>query len=428
MNCVDTSALADDPDLVGGLAIADQLADAAIWHGDRCVFHGAVAASELGQPPLYETTGADAYGGTSGIARFLYLAAGVSGDPRHLATAQAALRHALSTVQGYSLFSGSAGVGVIAIESSDPEFREAGLALVDIAVQQAKAEKLSAPADLLSGLAGVIYGLDMVLEHDPSGRWQSDMVALGETLIAMARQTATGWSWPVYPGSDVHLCGLAHGASGVALAMDCLARRDPSDRRWIETARQARCFERTHYSAEAGSWADLRRDVQEAANGEEVHPHMWCHGSLGVAAERLTAANDKLAEADRIAALHAVQRTIEQVLSGPLGPAAGDELNGSLCHGVSSGIDVLLDAALLTACPTSWHDLARQATAAMREDAKRPEGWRCGVPGGYLTPSLMLGLAGIGWTQLRCAAPQKIPSGWRIGARLKPAQELVASD
>ncbi|MER2507379.1 MAG: hypothetical protein ABTQ27_01330, partial [Amaricoccus sp.] len=41
-----------------------------------------------------------------------------------------------------------------------------------------------------------------------------------------------------------------------------------------------------------------------------------------------------------------------------------------------------------------------------------PGGWRCGVPGGEATPGLMLGLAGIGWAQLRAAHPEAVPSAW----------------
>jgi hypothetical protein len=37
---------------------------------------------------------------------------------------------------------------------------------------------------------------------------------------------------------------------------------------------------------------------------------------------------------------------------------------------------------------------------------------RSGMPGGWGTPGLMLGSAGIAWGHLRAARPDMVPAGW----------------
>ena len=50
----------------------------------------------------------------------------------------------------------------------------------------------------------------------------------------------------------------------------------------------------------------------------------------------------------------------------------------------------------------------RRGTAILR--SIETNGWICGVPCGTATPSLMVGLAGIGYGLLRIAAPDQVPS------------------
>jgi len=402
-----------DADRAAGLAIARDLAEAAIWHGALCTFQGAVPPAELGAPPVFATAGADAYEGTAGIARFLALAARFDDDPRLTETARGALRHAFATVEGHSLFSGAAGVAVIALETGWHEIRAEARDMLEAAASAALGHP-DPPADLLAGHAGVILGLAAVAHSDPDGPWAGLAAALGQQLVAMARTGEEGLSWPVMPGASDHLCGLAHGASGIACAMEALARIAPDNGPWPETARRARNYERAFYAPEHGSWADLRSDTL-GDNGAPGYPHMWCHGSVGIAAERLSAApDDLLARADRAAALEGVLSSTRDALAGPRGPGGSDAINGSQCHGLS-GVSDLLVSAWRVSGRALWLDVARACTAAIRDDAARPEGWRSGVPGGHRAPGLMLGMAGIGWAQLRAAHPERVPSAWRLG-------------
>lgn len=430
--------LAVDDVLRCGLAIADQLVERAIWAGDEaCTFAGATAPSAIGEPVPYITVGPDVYEGTAGVARFLFLAARCSGDSSHERTAAGALRHAIFLAEGMSLFSGKLGVGLTALECGGPAFFEAGVRLVNEAIDIADSHGDELAADLLGGLAGMVVGLDYALDAVDCLRWSQAMIDFGHRLVKSATVAEMGLSWPVYPGSTDHLCGLAHGASSVALAMQALDRRRADAGPWLATAQQAREFERMHYWPQYGSWADLRSDVDAAtAPGVEaqfgpddgvVCPHMWCHGSIGIAAERLTAdPSDAFAAADRVAGLEGLRMSTEAAIASPRGVDGTHLINGSQCHGLGGAIDVLLDAALIADDPAPWFELACRAAEVIRDDAAQAGAWRCGVPNGGEAPGLMLGLAGIGWAMLRLANPAHVPSAWRIGQALRPRAHSIS--
>ena len=404
-----------DEDRAGGLAVARALAAAAVWADGVCAFHGAAAPAELGLPVVFRSFGGDLYEGSAGIARFLALAARLSGDSELVRVARGAAAHALARAEGWSLYSGQLGSGLAVLEVA--EWLE-GPELVLPAVQQIEraseaaaraAAAGEAPADLLGGLAGAVLGLVAARPYDLDGGWLRRAEALGAALVAAGRPVGAGLAWPLQPGAAICLCGLGHGASGVALALEAL--EEAAGGGWRATARRARDFERGWYAPERGSWADLRADPPSL-------PHMWCHGSVGVAAERLrTDAADLLARGDLVGALAGVRAAAEDLIAGPRGPGAGDALNGSQCHGLGGMSDLFVDAWRRDR-GGGWLELARACTATMRDDARRPEGLRCGIPGGEATPGLMLGLAGIGWAQLRAAHPETVPSAWYPGGGL----------
>jgi lantibiotic modifying enzyme len=401
-----------------GLAIARDLAANAIWSDGMCTFHGATAPESRSHPPRYRSMGADLYEGSAGIARFLGVAATMSGVDGLRGTAIGAARHALAHAEGWSLFTGGTGAALVALELAErldePSLRAPGTDLLDRSADAACAA--AAPYDFLVGTAGVVLGL----------LGTAKLPGAGERALRLGRALWTAGvddgpdgpdgrplSWPLERGSPLRLCGLAHGASGVALAFDALGRCGPDGEFWSAAARRARTYERAHYSAEAGSWADLRPPEPGSGPAPLSYPHMWCHGSVGIAAERLAAADhDPLAAADAAGGLAGARAHAELLLSGPVGPGAGDEVNASLCHGLAGLVDLFLDAWDTTGDP-GWVGIADGIGDLMLNDARRCGGWRSGLPGGWPAPGLMLGRAGTGWALLRLAAPTVVPSGWR---------------
>src|SRR5262249_50307580 len=134
-----------------------------------------------------------------------------------------AFRHALGLTAGLApadrdgLQAGVAGVALAATRAagwlSAPELAERGRA---VATDAALPDGPRRCPDLLMGSAGAIIGL-LALD-DP--RLADRAVAAGEELLERATVTGHGWSWAL-PGQrhPHHLCGLAHGAAGIALAL-----------------------------------------------------------------------------------------------------------------------------------------------------------------------------------------------------------------
>lgn len=411
------------PDFEAGVAIARRIAGDAIWYGPLCTFLGAAAPPRLGEPPIHISLDGDLYDGSAGIARFLALAAALTGEVPLREAALGAARHALARAEGWSLFSGRLGAGLAVLETAErldaTELVSPAVEAIEMAGEQALREAGEAgPYDLMSGLAGVIQGLLAALPYDVDGGWLGRAFELGRALLAGAADDGTGWSWPLDPRDPQRLCGLAHGASGIAFALEALAQVAPDETGWREAASRARAFERAWYAPEHGSWADLRAEGLSESGAPPAYPHMWCHGSIGIAAERLrlAAGDDLLARADAVAGLAGAAREARRILTGAAGPGGGDHVNGSQCHGLSGMVDLFIDAWEIDADP-AWMALARAATSFIRNDAQRPNGWRCGIPGGHWTPGLMLGGAGIGWAHLRAWNPALVGSCWRLRLR-----------
>lgn len=404
------------------MEIAQALSTEAVWSGPLCTFVGAVAPDAPGQPVAFSSLGGDLYEGTAGVARFLGLCARLSGDERLRRTALGAVAHALERSDGVSLFSGRMGAGLVAMELGlwlhQPDLVAQGASCVEACSDQA----LRKPEmyDFLVGTAGVLAGLLWAYEQAGTVQWLARARQLGEILLdravedGVADTDGTPLSWPLSISDQQRLCGLAHGASGCALAFDALAKADPSDRRWAAVARRARRHERAHLSPQHGSWADLRTLNTTGVSPHGSYPHMWCHGSVGIGAERLHLLDsDLLARGDALTALSGAKRYAEMLLAGPCGAGAGDAVNASVCHGLSGMVDLFVDAWQSTQ-DARWLSLASRLGEFMCNDARRQRGWRSGIPGGFNTPGLMLGRSGAGWALLRLAEPEQVPSAWRL--------------
>lgn len=407
LNGVDQAALEH------GLALAQEIAAAAIWDGDMCAFQGATPSPVLGQPAHWRVFGGDYYEGSAGIARALGYAAALGAGEDVARAAHGAIAHALAQADGWSLHSGRLGAGLVAIELATllqtPDLAQTGYELCIVAAEQALTDPGPVALDFLAGLAGVLHAASALVRVRP-GDWRYRAYALAYRLAEAGVAQPLGRSWALHEADPQHLCGLAHGASGVALAFEDFAEISDDPAPWQAEAAAARLFERSHFDPAACSWADLRVDARQP-DASPTYPHMWCHGSIGIGHERLQAyrrhRDSPLIAADLAAALTAARREAARIAGGPAGPGAGFGANACQCHGLSGLIDLLVE----TGDPQDLA-LARHVAAFVRLDALRPEGHRCGNPSGEPAPGLMLGLAGIVWGQLRAAGPNVSPCAW----------------
>jgi lantibiotic modifying enzyme len=132
---------------------------------------------------------------------------------------------------------------------------------------------------------------------------------------------------------------------------------------------------------------------------------LWCHGAPGIALSRLRAAEllgDDALRSEALVALATTRETIVEAVETGIG-------NFSLCHGIAGNADVLLEGSRSGLGETDDLDLLAAVAELGAERYARPAAaWPCGTHAAE-TPSLMLGLAGIGHFYLRLADPT-VPS------------------
>jgi lantibiotic biosynthesis protein len=405
--------------------IAQQLAGTAISHEGRSTWMGSRQHVDEESETLvisYESLGADFYAGTAGVGLFLAEAGQRLDDAGIRRSAREALSFAfdhyaeLTGPGRFGLYTGALGVAYAGARSAhalgDPALASRSSALLDALLADLESECL---VDVLSGAAAAIPAL--LVMADGFGR--DDLVAaaasLGDRVIRSATRGDAGWSWGESATgieSARDLTGFSHGAAGVGYGMVELYRRT-GEERFLECARAAFAYENHWFLPDVENWPDFR----EEDGAEEPAPCVttWCHGAPGIALSRLVAVQ-AIGGDDAMRDLRAATRTTKRALQAPHAPDA----DFSLCHGRAG-----LAECLLLIADAAGDDEARDiATATAHQGldffGDTPPDWPCGVRRGS-NPSLMLGLAGIGYFYLRLADPS-LPSALLVRPDVAPAR------
>jgi lantibiotic modifying enzyme len=262
------------------------------------------------------------------------------------------------------------------------------------------------------GSAGTILGLLALESAFPDLPLRAAAVRFADHVVREARPVGPTLAWPAaVPGMEhAPLCGLGHGAAGVALALAEVFHRtkDEAHRRG---ALGGFAYERMYFDASAGNWPDLRSSsmFMPAGSASPAGPLAasrsavaWCHGAGGGALARFRAALLLGAPHLLIEARQAADAALRA-----LGSAPGTD--ATYCHGRAGLAEVQLAAAAVLSEP--WRReaaiaLARQ-TLAVHAQTDLP--WPCGIANGATVPGLMLGLAGVGMHLLRLHDPAAAP-------------------
>jgi lantibiotic modifying enzyme len=353
----------------------------------------------------------DLYGGTSGIALFLAEADRFCPDPLLRDTARGAIEHALTVADGLlGFYTGATGVGFAAVRIGelfdDDTLTTRGLSLLENATVVTD----DAPIDVMSGAAGIVGPL-LVLHHRHKKQWMLDhAVAAGELLLLRARRSERGISWSVLSEqwATADLTGYAHGAAGMGLALLEIAAATGEDR-FLPTAEGALEYERSWYSPQHQNWPDLRRSGAGPAAPAMGYSLGWCHGAPGIGLARL-----------RTYVLLARQDVYEEAtaaLRGTYAPlsALAPTAMFALCHGAAGNAEPFIEATDVLGDPgyvAIAEAIGRQGIERYHEP-RRP--WPSGLTSGGETPTLMLGLAGIGYFYLRLHDRASVPSLLTIG-------------
>ncbi|MGF1576511.1 MAG: lanthionine synthetase LanC family protein [Cyanophyceae cyanobacterium] len=403
------------------VGIGRRLCKSAIWHGDRCTWMGAEPEQNWGSPlsgPAWITLGPDLYAGTSGVALFLAELYAISKVATFRQTALGAMRQALTKVElcpppfRLGFYSGWIGIAFAAARLSvllnEPDLAESARQLVDRTIAEAA---LGEQFDLISGVAGALSGIlaiqSILKAEGKQSHWHDFALRLGNRLVQTAQPEKVGCSWKSGKSHPKGLTGFSHGTAGVAYALLELFQvtRDPL---YQQTAEQALDYERYCFDATVANWPDLREDPTQGTRRKKSRSFMttWCHGAAGIALSRLRAyelfAEDSY-RSEAITAVNTTSEVIEQWLDS-------GSANYSLCHGLAGNAESLLYSSQVLGHDQDHatqlvHRLAMSGIERYGSDYER---WPGGVKGGE-SPSLMLGLAGIGHFYLRLYAPT-IPS------------------
>jgi len=214
-----------------------------------------------------------------------------------------------------------------------------------------------------------------------------------DRLLARAVVMGEGVGWPSEETGGRALGGFSHGAAGMAWALLRLFEVSP-DPRYQQTAFAAIRYERTLFVPDEGNYYDLR---PESLAGKDAQFSMaWCHGAPGVGLARA-------------AQLHLLDdRAREEVRVTAEATASALGRGHSLCHGDLGNLELVHRAAIVLEDP-SLKERADRCVSAVVDHATR-ERWLCGVPLSVETPSLMVGLAGMGYQLLHFAHPERVPS------------------
>jgi hypothetical protein len=375
-------------DTLAGTAFVDH--DHAGWLSWELTEDGRPTTMRGGNPALYD--------GDSGNA-YACAVLGVALDRSDLVDlAVRAARHALnrSTRFGSALLSGRPGVE-LAVRRIEV-LTGAQVADVDVSGWEQGGR---GGVDLTDGLAGTLYAGSVGGAPLPAQR------ELVEALGATAVPAPVGSCWPDPSAADQRpLCGLAHGASGVALALAEAAAQQTAltaDARSLVGA--ALSWERAWFDPIRGGWPDLR--------GESIsYPAWWCHGAAGIGLVRLRllalqragldlglSEPSLLAEAG--AAIRAGSAELARAVAG-----GGHPAGLTLCHGAGGVLELLTLAAEVLGVEEHLRlgqQFAAQLLASLDRDPLR---WTTGLPvlGGG---GLFLGLGGAAVVLARLAFPKR---------------------
>ncbi len=374
-----------------------------------------VSAGDSSITPTAAALGPTVYSGTAGIALFLSQLKATTGDGEFRRTAAGAIAHSIrqfarttlkAPISPLSFFSGDLGAAYAAWRTAAqlerPEFLLRSRSMIDRVIESASGPHM---LDVIGGNAGAISVL-LAMGRDPGlERCRALAIALGEELCGVDPSSSgvSGRGWDHPPGLELDEftpSGLSHGASGLALALlELYAATGRIEFR--DAARRSFAYEDTLFEPAKGNWADLRRP-----SGINNFDRFWCNGAPGIALARLRAATlDPERKEGNITKARVAIATTLQAIDETLSTPRADT---SLCHGLSGlGGIILIAGELLDEPPLRARSLALAQTLIDRYSSSGD--WPSGVPSGGPNPSLMLGLAGIGYWLLRLHDPKSVP-------------------
>jgi hypothetical protein len=396
--------------LTAATEIGRTLAQQAIWHDNQCNWIGAELVPDQARTSyhfdtVHKTLGPEVYAGTSGIALFMAELAALADDAEIRRAALGAIRHALVSVRGvpsvkrFGFYSGLIGIACTAVRIGNRLGEEGLLAsAAHLLALLRHTNRTGREFDLIAGKAGAIVGL-LRLRYDLKDPTLVNLACqLGDGLLRTAEYSSVGCSWRSHTFRYQHnLTGFSHGTAGVAYALLELYH-ETKQGKYLNAAEDALRYERNFFNRDIGNWPDFREEsLRSRRKSPPSYKTFWCHGAPGIALSRLRAYQITGDEVFKVEAEIALNTTRAAVVAS----IQSRQVTYALCHGLLGNADVLISGCqVLGTARTDDMHLARQAAGLITQLR--------GL-GDVESPSLMLGLAGVGYFYLRlCNA--EIPS------------------
>jgi len=289
---------------------------------------------------------AELYSGVAGIVLFFVELFKQAGDEKYLRAARQGRQWLMTYCEGrrsheLGFFWGRSGVVYACCSSPSRFFGESGGVpvtggspeLVDRICGRLDAFPGPIPNrnDLISGAAGSLLGLLLMLEATQDRRLLQQMQTLVLFLIAQARFGPQGLYWDRSVHNIHGLCGLAHGASGIgAVFLELGSYLGNKAFFWL--AEQAFSYEAGYFDEKTGNWPDFRKGFFTEESMQEAQQRLrrgdldwfrtagsmnaWCNGAAGIGLTRLRAFELLGTPRYRDEARAAIEKTVETELLG----------------------------------------------------------------------------------------------------------------
>lgn len=401
--------------------IGKKICGQALWKEDKCTWQVVVPDRKNyeSRKPQFDEAGGGLYQGTAGISVFLTELHKHMPDELIKKTALGAANNALveakkMPLSSFGFHSGRVGIAYALNKAGDVfgnnEFLDTSR---EILLEMKGQENLDFGTDVIGGAGGAIPIILQLADYYNDERLFEIALALGENLIKIANRELIGWSWGSnYNTHARHLCGYAHGASGIGHAFLELYNATGSDY-FLYPAEQAFLYERQFFNNQEKNWPDFRHSelglyyhyetseqMRERALKNEFlkyspkYMSAWCHGAPGIGLSRLRAyelLNKNVYKEEAVAAAENTMQSLNR---------AG---NYSLCHGAFGNAETLIYAYSALGNEEYLTKAQEIAVKGIEESLKQNGNWKCGTMNSTGDPSLMLGEAGIGYYLLRLA-------------------------
>jgi type 2 lantibiotic biosynthesis protein LanM len=359
----------------------------------------------------------DVYCGMPGEVLFLSQLHRVCGDEKYQVLAHKALNTLLFKVDGAKNIIRSLGLyigwgGIISmlthlaeIEKNNTYFEKIEYYFDEIDFKALIAADKSFA--LIKGSAGFALACAEYYLASGSARGLQLAKAAADHLISNKNTDYPGYSWLI--NSAVPLSGVAHGASGFAMAFAKLYEAT-NDAQYKVVCLKALEYERSLFVPEMQNWRDCRDFASKMANGRVVCSVAWAHGAPGIGLARLALIRAGISTPEIVQDLEiAIRTTFEK--------GFGD--SHSLIYGSFGNLDLLLGCK--RDAPPEMAQYAEQVAIRLLQEID-VNGWQLGERN-FHPLGLMIGVTGIGYQCLRMAFPDQVPS--LLGA--ESARQNVAS-